>query len=60
MQYENRSFALDVLECPDCKGRQRILAPIHPPEATRKILDCLSLPTRAPPLKPAARYAIAE
>lgn len=49
-----RVFEVDVLECPDCKGRLRILAAIHPPENTRKILDCLDLPTRAPPLKPAA------
>jgi len=28
----------------------RILAAIHPPENTRKILDCLGLPSRAPPL----------
>jgi hypothetical protein len=48
-----RVFELDVLECPNCKGRLRILAAIHPPEATRKILGCLGLPTRAPPLKPA-------
>jgi hypothetical protein len=49
-----RVFEVDVLECPDCKGRLRILAAIHPPENTRKILDCLGLPPRAPPLKPAA------
>jgi hypothetical protein len=28
----------------------RILAAITPPEAIRKILDCLSLPSRPPPL----------
>jgi len=31
----------------------KILAAIHPPDATRKILECLGLPTRAPPLAPA-------
>ena len=35
-------------------GRMRILAAIHPPEAIRKILDCLSLPPRAPPIAEAA------
>jgi hypothetical protein len=30
----------------------RILAAIHAPDAIRKILDCLGLPTRAPPMKP--------
>jgi hypothetical protein len=45
-----RVFALDVLECPRCFGRMRILAAIHSPDAARKILDCLGLPSRAPPL----------
>ena len=44
-----RVFAVDVLECPDCGGRMRILAAIHPPDATRAILECLGLPSRAPP-----------
>ena len=44
-----RVFALDVLECPRCGGPMRILAEIHPPDATRAILDCLKLPSRAPP-----------
>jgi len=48
-----RVFALDVLECPDCGGRMRILVAIHPPEATRAILQCLVLPSRAPPTAPA-------
>jgi hypothetical protein len=48
-----RVFAVDVLECPDCGGRMRILAAIHPPVATRAILECLGLPSRAPPTAPA-------
>lgn len=48
-----RVFAVDVLECPDCGARMRILAAIHPPEATRAILECLGLPSRAPPTAPA-------
>jgi hypothetical protein len=48
-----RVFALDVLRCPGCGGRMRILAAIHPPEATRAILACLALPVRAPPIAPA-------
>jgi len=31
----------------------RIIAQIHPPTATRAILECLGLPTRAPPVAPA-------
>jgi len=49
-----RVFEVDVLECPDCGGAMRILAAIHPPEATRAILDCLGLPARSPPVLPAA------
>jgi hypothetical protein len=45
-----RVFALDVLECPGCGGRMRILAAIHPPENARAILACLGLPERAPPI----------
>jgi hypothetical protein len=50
-------FAVDVLECPACGGRMRILAAIHPPEAIRKILDCLGLPSR-PPLTASAALAM--
>jgi hypothetical protein len=31
-------------------GRMRILCAIHPPDAIRKILDCLGLPSRPPPI----------
>ena len=31
----------------------RILAAIHPPDTTRKILEHLGLPSRAPPIAPA-------
>jgi hypothetical protein len=44
-----RVFAVDVLECPRCKGRMRILAQIHPPDTTRAILECLGLSIRPPP-----------
>jgi hypothetical protein len=44
-----RVFAVDVLECPRCRGRMRLLAAIHPPDATHSILECLNLPSRAPP-----------
>jgi len=44
-----RVFAVDVLECPRCGGRMRLLAAIHPPDATHSILECLNLPSRAPP-----------
>jgi hypothetical protein len=49
-----RVWAVDVLECPQCGGRLRVLAAIQSPEAIRKILDCLGLPSRAPPIARAA------
>jgi len=49
-----RVFELDVLECDRCGGRMRILAAIHPPEAIRKILECLGLTSRPPPISPAS------
>jgi hypothetical protein len=48
-----RVFEIDVLECPRCQSRISIIAQIHPPAATRAILECLHLPTRAPPIAPA-------
>jgi hypothetical protein len=41
-------FAIDVLECPRCQGRMRVLAFITEPDAVERILRHLGLPT-APP-----------
>ena len=49
-----RVFQMDVLKCERCGGRMKIISSIHPPDTTRKILECLGLPSRAPPLAPAA------
>ena len=49
-----RIFLVDVLQCEHCGGRMKILAAIRPPTATVRILDCLGLPSRAPPLAPAS------
>lgn len=54
VQYEQRSFEIDALECPSCKASpMRILVAIHPPTTTRAILNSLGLPPRAPPVTPA-------
>ena len=45
-----RVFAIDVLQCPRCQAPMKILAQIHPPQTTRKILECLGLPARPPPI----------
>jgi hypothetical protein len=43
-----RTYATDVLECPQCHGRLRILAAITAPDTARQILECLGLPTAVP------------
>jgi len=48
-----RVFEIDVLCCPNCGGKMRILAAITDPDVARRILECLSLPARAPPNAPA-------
>jgi hypothetical protein len=48
-----RVFAADALKCEGCGGRMRILCAVNPPDAIRKILDCLGMPIRAPPIAPA-------
>jgi hypothetical protein len=42
----HRVFAIDVLACPECGGRMRMLSAVHSPEAIRAILECLGLPAR--------------
>jgi len=45
-----RVFACDVLACDHCGGRMRVVAAIQAPDAIRRILECLGLPSRAPPM----------
>lgn len=44
-----RDFAIDVLWRPSCQAPMKILAQIHPPDTTRKILQRLGPPARLPP-----------
>jgi hypothetical protein len=48
-----RVYSADSLKCERCGGKLRIIGAINPPEAIRKILDCLGIPSRPPPLAPA-------
>jgi hypothetical protein len=52
-----RVFSIDALRCPRCGSTLRLIAAIEDPDVARKILDCLDLPARAPPLAPAAPEA---
>ena len=45
-----RVFEVDALHCPACGGRMRILSAITDPGVARRILECLDMPSRAPPL----------
>lgn len=45
-----RSFQVDVLECPKCHGRLRIVGVLSEREPVRRILAHLGLPTETPPL----------
>jgi hypothetical protein len=45
-----RIFEVDALRCPRCGSSMRLLAAIEDPEVARRILECLELPARAPPL----------
>jgi hypothetical protein len=48
-----RTFELDILACPDCGGRLRLLATIEDAEVIRKILTHLNLPVEPPKPAPA-------
>jgi len=50
-----RVFARDVLECPSCRGRMRVIAAIEQPEIIAAILGSLGLASRAPPTASARR-----
>ena len=50
-----RTFEFDVLQCPRCGGRMKIIAAIESPEVARRILGCLGIVSRPPPLLPARR-----
>ena len=49
-------FAIDVLACPECSGRLKMIAFIADQGVARKILEHLELEATGPPL-PAARGA---
>jgi hypothetical protein len=51
-----RVLKVDVLACPRCGAKMRILAVIDAPDTIRQILACLGLPARAPPLEQAHPY----
>lgn len=49
----HRSLALDVLACPRCGGRLRLIAVVDNPAVVARILRHLGLPTGVPGTRPA-------
>ena len=47
-----RVFGTDALRC-QCGKPMRVLAAITEPALAKRILECMALPSRAPPLTPA-------
>ncbi len=45
-----RVFEVDALRCPECGAQMRLLAAIENAQVARKILECLGLPARGPPI----------
>ena len=45
----SRTWGLDVLICPKCHKRLRVMATINDPDAIRQILEHLKLPSKPPP-----------
>jgi hypothetical protein len=48
-----RVFELDALRCPRCGATLRLIAAIEDPAVAQRILECMGLPARAPPITPA-------
>ncbi len=53
-----RVFEIDALRCPCCGSTLRLIAAIEDPAVARRILECLKLPARSPPVEPASWAAI--
>ena len=53
MQYETRSFSLDVTVCPRCGGPMRLSAALTDPDSIRTYLTGVGLPAEAPVICPA-------
>lgn len=55
-----RSFGFEVLACPRCPGRLRLVALIHQPAVVRRILMHLGLPPDLPVLRPSRDPPVLE
>jgi hypothetical protein len=53
----SRTFGLDVLCCPKCGGRMKIVAVVLDPIEIARLCENLGEPAQAPPIKP-SRYQV--
>jgi hypothetical protein len=47
-----RTFAIDVLECPTCQGRMKLVAMVTEPKSIARFLTALGEPTDVPAHSP--------
>ncbi len=47
-----RTFAIDVLECPTCQGRMKLIALLTEPSSIHRFLAALGEPTDVPSRSP--------
>ena len=52
MQYEACSFAIDVLVCPNCQGRMKLIAVVKNPISIARYLEAAGEPTEVPRRSP--------
>ncbi|WP_438008817.1 hypothetical protein WME89_09040 [Sorangium sp. So ce321] len=52
-----RTFAIDVLECPACKGRMKLVAMVTEPRNIARFLSALGEPTDVPARSPSVHAA---
>jgi hypothetical protein len=50
-----RTFEIDVLKCPKCGGRMKLIAAIMDPVEIARLCENLGEPVEAPPVQP-SRY----
>ncbi len=55
-----RVWKLDVLKCPRCKGRMRVIAALSDSAVVAKVLSHLDLPTMLPQPAPARAPPLSE
>jgi hypothetical protein len=51
-----RVFGVDPLVCPQCGGQMRVHAVVRGPGSVSRVLRCLGLAARAPPIRPACLW----